>query len=222
MSQAEKKSFDAQELLETLQNLDFENVGGWPLPIKLGAAALVFVAVLAAGYFLSIVDQNSQLERFRAEERNLMQQYEKKAFTAQNLEQYKKQMVDMEEMFGSLLSQLPKDTEVPGLLEDITHTGLGSGLEIDRIELGTVVEREFYAELPIKMLVRGDYHGFGSFVSGVAALPRIVTLDDFVIKPVNQSANRFLEMSISAKTYRYASGSADAKKAATPPARGRK
>ncbi|MEE4252071.1 MAG: type 4a pilus biogenesis protein PilO [Alcanivoracaceae bacterium] len=208
MSKADKKGFDPQELMEVLQNLDFENVGGWPLPVKLGAAVLVFVAVLAAGYFLSIVEQNNQLERFRNEETTLMQQYEKKAFTAQNLEQYKKQMVDMEEMFGSLLSQLPKDTEVPGLLEDITHTGLGSGLEIDRIELGSVVEREFYAELPIKMTVRGDFHGFGSFVSGVAALPRIVTLDDLTIKPVSESANRFLEMSISAKTYRYASGAA--------------
>lgn len=222
MSKAEKKGFDPQELMDTLQNLDFENVGGWPLPIKLGAAVLVFIGVLAAGYFLSIVEQNSQLDRYRNEESTLMQSYEKKAFTAQNLEQYKKQMVDMEEMFGSLLSQLPKDTEVPGLLEDITHTGLGSGLEIDRIELGTVVEREFYAELPIKMTVRGDFHGFGSFVSGVAALPRIVTLDDFSIKPVSQSANRFLEMSISAKTYRYASGAAAAPAPGKAPARGRK
>jgi type IV pilus assembly protein PilO len=220
MSKADKKGFDPQELMEVLQNLDFENVGGWPLPVKFGAAVLVFVAVMTAGYFLSIVEQNSELERYRGQEARLMQDYEKKAFTAQNLEQYKKQMVDMEEMFGSLLSQLPRDTEVPGLLEDITHTGLGSGLEIDRIELGSVVEREFYAELPIRMTVRGDFHGFGSFVSGVAALPRIVTLDDFSIKPVSQSANRFLEMSISAKTYRYASGAA-AKPAPAAPARRR-
>src|SRR5690554_7946524 len=108
MSQAEKKSFDAQELLETLQNLDFENVGGWPLHIKLGVAALVFVAVLAAGYFLSIVDQNSQLERFRAEESNLRQQYEKQADRAQNLELSKKQMVDMEEWFGWYVSHVPE------------------------------------------------------------------------------------------------------------------
>jgi len=220
MSKAEKKGFDPQELMETLQNLDFDNVGGWPLPIKLGAAVLVFVGVLFGGYFFSITEQNALLERYRNDENNLMQQYEKKAFTAQNLEQYKKQMVDMEEMFGSLLSQLPKDTEVPGLLEDITHTGLGSGLEIDRIELGTVVEKEFYAELPIKMMVRGDFHGFGSFVSGVAALPRIVTLEDFTIKPVSQSSNRLLEMQISAKTYRYASGAGA--KAGAAPAGGRK
>lgn len=220
MSKADKKGFDPQQLMEVIQNLDFENVGGWPLPIKFGAAALVFLAVMTAGYFLSIVEQNGELERHRGQEVRLMQDYEKKAFTAQNLEQYKKQMVDMEEMFGSLLSQLPRDTEVPGLLEDITHTGLGSGLEIDRIELGSVVEREFYAELPIRMMVRGDFHGFGSFVSGVAALPRIVTLDDFSIKPVSQSANRFLEMSISAKTYRYASGAA-AKPAPAAPARRR-
>ena len=219
MSKADKKGFDPQELMAVVQNLDFENVGGWPLPVKFGAAVLVFVAVMTAGYFLSIVEQNGELERHRGQETRLMQDYEKKAFTAQNLKQYKKQMVDMEEMFGSLLSQLPRDTEVPGLLEDITHTGLGSGLEIDRIELGSVVEREFYAELPIKMTVRGDFHGFGSFVSGVAALPRIVTLDDFSIKPVSQSANRFLEMSISEKTYRYASGAASKPAPAAPAGR---
>jgi type IV pilus assembly protein PilO len=216
MSKAERKGFDPQELMETLQNLDFENVGGWPLPIKLGAAVLVFVGVLAAGYFFKIVEQKASYDRFLRTEAELMQQYEKKAFTAQNLEQYKKQMVDMEEMFGSLLSQLPRDTEVPGLLEDITHTGLGSGLEIERIELGNVVEREFYAELPIQMRVRGDFHGFGSFVSGVAALPRIVTLGDFSIKPVGQSAHRLLEMQISAKTYRYASGPAKPEPAPAP------
>lgn len=205
MKKAEKKGFDPQELLETLQSLDPENIGSWPLPIKLGAAMLVFVAVVVAGYFFAITELRVSLERAQAEEASLMEQYEKRAFTAQNLEQYKRQMQDMEEMFGSLLSQLPKDTEVPGLLEDITHTGLGSGLDIDRIELGTVSEKEFYAELPIKMAVRGDFHGFGSFVSGVAALPRIVTLQDFTIKPVANSGGRLLQMDISAKTYRYAS-----------------
>lgn len=222
MSKAEKKGFDPQELMETLQNLDFENVGSWPLPIKLGAAAIVFVAVVFAGYFFAITDLRLNLQRAEREEASLMEQYEKRAFTAQNLEQYKRQMVDMEEMFGSLLSQLPKDTEVPGLLEDITHTGLGSGLEIDRIELGAVAEKEFYAELPIKMVVRGDFHGFGSFVSGVAALPRIVTLQDFTIKPVANSGGRLLQMDISAKTYRYAEvKQAPAKKAAPARRRGK-
>ncbi|PKM23171.1 MAG: pilus assembly protein PilP [Gammaproteobacteria bacterium HGW-Gammaproteobacteria-14] len=216
MSGADKKKFDAQELMEALSNLDFENIGGWPAPIKAGAAVLVFVAVLALGYFFSITDKYAQQDRFQRIETDLMQQYERKAFTAQNLEQYKKQMVDMEEMFGSLLSQLPRDTEVPGLLEDITHTGLGSGLEIEKIALGQVVEREFYAELPIEMTVRGDFHGFGSLVSGVAALPRIVTLGDFSIKPVGQSTNRLLELVISAKTYRYASAPARAESEATP------
>ncbi|MFN3712443.1 MAG: type 4a pilus biogenesis protein PilO [Alcanivoracaceae bacterium] len=222
MSKAERKGFDPQELMETLQNLDYENVGGWPLPIKIGSAVLVFVGVLVAGYFFSIVEKQATHDRYLRTEADLMQQYERKAFTAQNLEQYKKQMVDMEEMFGSLLSQLPRDTEVPGLLEDITHTGLGSGLEIEKIELGRVVEREFYAELPIQMTVRGDFHGFGSFVSGVAALPRIVTLGDFTVKPVGQNTHRLLEMQISAKTYRYASTPAKAETAPAPARRGRK
>jgi type IV pilus assembly protein PilO len=222
MSKADKKGFDPQELLETLQNLDYENVGGWPMPVKLGAAVVVFVAVLVAGYFFSITDHLGQYERFQRTEADLMQQYEKKAFTAQNLEQYKRQMVDMEEMFGALLSQLPRDTEVPGLLEDITHAALGSGLEIDRIELGSVTEREFYAELPLRLRVRGDFHGFGSFVSGVAALPRIVTLDDFTIRPVGQGAARLLEMQINAKTYRYAEAPPPRAQPARQPARRRR
>ena len=207
---AEKKGFDPQELIETLQNLDFENVGGWPLPIKLGAALLVFVAVMFLGHMFMITDKLSQLDQLKRSETDLMQQFEKKAFTAQNLEQYKKQMVDMEETFGSLLSQLPKDTEVPGLLEDITHTGLGSGLDIESIELGSLAEREFFAELPITVVVRGDYHAFGSFVSGVAALPRIVTLHDFEITPVEEDGG-LLTMTIDAKTYRYASSPQGAK-----------
>lgn len=201
---AKKRSFDPQELIETLQNLDFENVGGWPLPIKLGAAALVFVAVIVLGHMLIITDKLSQLDQLKRSEAELMEQFEQKAFTAQNLEQYKKQMVDMEETFGTLLSQLPRDTEVPGLLEDITHTGLGSGLDIESIELGNLTEREFFAELPITVVVKGDYHAFGSFVSGVAALPRIVTLHDFTIQPETEDGG-LLTMRITAKTYRYAS-----------------
>mgnify|MGYP002368998371 FL=1 len=113
----------------------------------------------------------------------------------------------MEESFGSLLKQLPKETEVPELLEDVTHTGLGSGLEFDGINLGTESSKEFYVEQPISIKVQGDCHAFGAFVSGISALPRIVTLHDFKITPLQ---NKFadtgapvLTMEIQAKTYRY-------------------
>ena len=210
MKASELKNLDLGELMDELNSLDFENVGGWPTPIKIGAAILVLVVVVVLGYFLSISDANQTLEQQRREEATLLQGYEKKAFEAHNLDQFRKQLAEMEQTFGALLKQLPKDTEVPGLLEDITHTGLGSGLEFENIELRNEIEKEFYAELPINIQVIGDYHGFGSFVSGVASLPRIVTLHDFTVTRPSESnkelaALGLLRMDITAKTYRYSS-----------------
>ncbi|MBQ24887.1 type 4a pilus biogenesis protein PilO [Alcanivorax sp.] len=210
MKASELKNLDLGELMDELNSLDFENVGGWPTPIKIGAAILVLVIVVVLGYFLSISDANQTLEQQRREEATLLQGYEKKAFEAHNLDQFRKQLAEMEQTFGALLKQLPKDTEVPGLLEDITHTGLGSGLEFENIELRNEIEKEFYAELPINIQVIGDYHGFGSFVSGVASLPRIVTLHDFTVTRPSDSnkelaALGLLRMDITAKTYRYSS-----------------
>ncbi|MCK0537188.1 type 4a pilus biogenesis protein PilO [Alcanivorax quisquiliarum] len=211
MKASDLKDIDIQELFEKLQNLDMENVGSWPAPVKIGAAVIVLALVLVLGYSFSITGLNDQLSRAQAEESNLMQQLESRAHRAHNLDQYREQLAEMEETFGTLLQQLPRETEVPGLLEDITHTGLGSGLEFDKIELAKETQREFYAELPIQITVRGDYHGFGAFVSGVAALPRIVTLHDFEINaPASRGrggspeATNLLAMNITAKTYRYA------------------
>lgn len=208
MSGAEKKSFDIQEFIESLGQLDPENIGSWPLGVKIGAAVLVLAGMIFGCYMVLVTDEYRQLGRLQRTEADLMTQYESKAFKAQNLNQYRKQLDDMEDMFGSLLAQLPKETEVPGLLEDITHTGLGSGMEFKEIKLGTESVKEFYAELPIQIDAQGDYHGFGAFVSGVAALPRIVTLGDFSIKPVDAktSGGGLLALSITAKTYRYSSG----------------
>lgn len=207
MSKVDKK-FDVQELINTLNELDPENMGGWPTPVKVAMAFIVLVLVIGLGYFLEIAPKYEALDQQVRKETDLMAQYESKAFKAQNLDQYRKQLDDMEEMFGSLLAQLPKETEVPGLLEDITHTGLGSGLEFKKIDLGKEVVKEFYAELPIQINALGDYHGFGAFVSGVAALPRIVTLDNFSMKPPRDGAGSgLLEISITARTYRYSASS---------------
>jgi type IV pilus assembly protein PilO len=209
MKASELKNLDLRELIDELNSLDFENVGGWPTPVKIGAAILMFAAVLLLGYFLSIQDLNERHERLQREEKTLFDSFEKKAFKAHNLEQYRDQLAEMEENFETLKSQLPKDTEVPGLLEDITHTGLSSGLEFETIALKDEIEKEFYAELPIDIRVVGDYHGFGAFVSGVAALPRIVTLHDFIVAPLKQEkgeAGGLLSLAITAKTYRYAGG----------------
>lgn len=206
MSAAEKKKgFDIQELLDSIQELDMENLGSWPTPVKLIAAILVFMGVVAGLYFFNVQGKYSELDRQKGSEKELMTQYESKAFKAQNLDQYRKQLTDMEQVFSALLEQLPKDTEVPALLEDITHTGLGSGLEFKKIKLGNEAVKEFYAELPINISVIGDYHGLGSFVSGIAAFPRIVTLDNFTIKPTSKGFGGLLSMDITAKTYRYSS-----------------
>ena len=196
------------ESLESLRkvdfaDLDFNNVGSWPVAVKGIACILLLVGAVALGYYLYLQDLQGQLDVRRAEEVTLKQQFSSKAFQAANLDAYKVQMTEMEESFGALLRQLPSDTEVPGLLEDITRTGLGSGLEFEEIKLQPEVVQQFYIELPIQISVVGGYHDLATFVSGVASLPRIVTLHDFEIKPAEADSVSRLRMSVLAKTYRY-------------------
>ncbi|MCD5970506.1 type 4a pilus biogenesis protein PilO [Pseudomonas syringae] len=196
------------ETLESLRridlgDLDVNNLGSWPAAVKFVTGILLMVLVLALGYFFYIQDLESQLDGARANESTLKEQFTNKAFQAANLQPYKVQMTEMENTFGALLRQLPSDTEVPGLLEDITRTGLGSGLEFEEIKLLPEAAQQFYIELPIQITVVGGYHDLATFVSGVASLPRIVTLHDFEIKPVEASNPSRLRMNILAKTYRY-------------------
>ncbi|SFA78784.1 type 4a pilus biogenesis protein PilO [Azotobacter beijerinckii] len=186
-----------------LADLDLNNLGSWPAPVKAITGLLLLIAVLALGYNFHLKDLQEQLERERGEEGTLKQQFATKASQAANLEAYRQQMAEMETSFGVLLRQLPSDTEVPGLLEDITRTGLGSGLEFEEIKLLAEVVQQFYIELPIQISVVGNYHDLATFASGVASLPRIVTLHDFEIKPVAAGNNTKLRMKVLAKTYRY-------------------
>lgn len=192
---------DLKQFVDSLNNLDFENVGSWPMPVK----AFFWVITTAVSgwlvYNFMLSESLVLLDTERSKESQLMQEYERKAFQAANLDRYKTQMEEMENTFGALLRQLPKDAEVPGLLEDITHTGLSAGLEFESITLASEQSKEFYIELPINISVRGGYHALGAFVSGVASLPRIVTVHDFTIKS-GDSPND-LTMDILAKTYRY-------------------
>lgn len=183
-----------------INDLDLNNIGSWPAAVKVIVCVLLTAAVLALGYNFHLSDMQAQLEQQAAEEETLKQQFSTKAFQAANLEAYKAQMKEMEESFGALLRQLPSDTEVPGLLEDITRTGLGSGLEFEEIKLLPEVAQQFYIELPIQISVVGGYHDLATFVSGVSSLPRIVTLHDFEIKPVAPGSTSKLRMSILAKT----------------------
>ena len=196
-----------EEFLRSLQefdinDLDPENIGSWPLGIKVVVWIGAVVAVLVLGYFYHIQNLQLTLEQAVAKEAALRVEFEQKAFQAANLAAYKKQMEEMVVSFGALVSQLPSDTEVPGLLEDITNKGMLNGLEFDSIQLQAEVAREFYIELPIKIVARGSYHDLGAFISGMAGLPRIVTLHDFKIDQQKTSGN-ILKLQITAKTYRY-------------------
>lgn len=204
------KGFDVNEI-------DFNNAGSWPLPVKIIVVILLFASIVFGGYWFFIKDQYAQFDRIAAEEVTLKEQYESRAYKVANLDAFREQMAEMQQSFGALLKQLPAKTEVPGLLEDITNTGLGSGLEIQSIQLKPEVSKEFYVELPIEIEVTGTYHDIASFVSGVASLPRIVTLHDMSIKAgakrTEKSNAESLSMVVLAKTYRY---NGDAKKEEKP------
>jgi type IV pilus assembly protein PilO len=196
-----------QDVLSDLRELDFselnaENIGSWPLPVKVIAWVMTFIILVVVGYFYAISDMRDQLTQVESKELSLKKEFEDKAFKAANLDALRKQMTEMQQSFGALVSQLPTDTEVPGLLEDITNKGVESGLEIKSIKLQPEQTKEFYVELPISIEVTGTYHDFGTFVSGIAGLPRIVTLHDFKINS-DPKTQGVLSMSISAKTYRY-------------------
>lgn len=184
-----------------INNLDFNTAGNWPIGVKSIFYLIVLVAISAAGYHFYIKDLQAQLEREISKEPALKQRYQSKAFQVANLAALKQQMADVEETFTELLKQLPTDTEVPGLLEDITEIGQNSGLNFDVISLAPEKKVKFYIELPINIQVKGSYHQLGEFVSGIAALPRIVTIHDFSIKPLSNNGD--LSMSLSARTYRY-------------------
>lgn len=186
-----------------INNIDFNNVGSWPGALKFIVGLLLLIGLLFAGYHFHLKDLQLVLERSEAQEVTLRQDFEAKSFRAANLEAYKAQLVEIEERFGTLLKQLPSDTEVPGLLEDITQMGLNSGLEFESITLQPETAKQFYIELPISIVVEGSYHDMGTFVSSIASLPRIVTLHDFNIAPVAAGNGDLLRMSILARTYRY-------------------
>ncbi len=188
-----------------VNDINLDNIGTLPVPIKVILALLLFGLVLTGGYYYHIKNLQEQLAKVQGQEATLKQEFEKKAFQVANLDAYRRQMVEMEESFGALISQLPSDTEVPGLLEDITNKGLLNGLEIASIDLRPEVSREFYVELPISIVASGSYHDLGAFISGMAGLPRIVTLHDFVIR-AGADNNAPLNMNITAKTYRYKDG----------------
>lgn len=187
--------------LSDLNNLDLQDAANWPLPIKVAATVIVFVLVVAGGWYLDWREQANTLERVTAKEAELKQNFEIRQRRAVNLAAYEQQLVDMEASFGAMLRQLPSQADVPRLLEDVSQTGLASGLEFELFRPQAEIKREFYAELPVNIRVRGSYHQFARFISDVANLPRIVTLHDISIQQSGNTSG--LTMDLLAKTYWY-------------------
>jgi len=200
------ESQSTTSFLEQLQgfdinDIDWENMGSWPVFGKLIFCLLLVVGVGVGCYYGLVESEIARLSQLEQQEKDLKGKLESKAFKVANLDEYREQLVEMELRFGSLLKQLPRDTEVPGLLDDISSMALNAGLELNKIDPKPLKSTEFYNELPIHIEVNGGYHELGTFVSGVASLPRIVTLHDFSISDVGKSGD--LMMKIEAKTYRY-------------------
>jgi len=193
-----------KDFLEQLRNLDPNDPGRWPISVRIGAIVLVLVVASAlAIYYFAWDPQQPKLEQARTEEQTLFATLEQKARKAANLEAYKAQLKEMEQSFGAMLRMLPNKTEVPTLIEEISQTGSAAGLDLKLFDLGNESPHDFYAEKPVKLQFNGSFHAIGNFVSGIAALPRIVTLHDISISNVGKGINDRLQLDATAKTYRY-------------------
>jgi type IV pilus assembly protein PilO len=190
--------------LEDLDINDLKRIGTAPVPIKVAIIVVLCIGVAVAGYFLDTTEQQVVLEKAVSEEQELRQVFTAKQAKAANLEAYKQQLTEMRTSFGTLLRQLPNETEIETLLTDISQTGISAGLEIEYFKPEGLRAKEFYSEYPIKLKVTGHYHEFAEFISGVAALPRIVTVQDIEVKPADPKVGGTkLTMELTAITYQY-------------------
>lgn len=195
-------AFSFEDLNELDVN-DIKRIGTAPAIVKVILIVFLCIIVAVAGYFLVTTPKLEELEKVENEEKNLRITFDEKAAKAANLDAYKQQLDEMRQSFGALLRQLPNKTEIETLLTDISQTGISSGLEIELFKPEGLVPKDFYAEYPIKLKVTGRYHQFAQFVSGVAALPRIVTLQNIEIKPAGKDSGVKLSMELTAVTYQY-------------------
>lgn len=202
----------AQEIFEELQSLDWRTPGGWPRYAQIGAATLLAATLIAASAYFLVKPQQEQLQREQSTETRLRAEFEKKQQKVANLDAYREQLAEMEESFGAMLRQLPSRTEVANLLNDISQTRVASSLQEELFRPSGEAPKEFYAELPNQIIVLGTYHQMGEFVSGISALPRIVTIENVEIRPAAASGRARgaatltegpLRMTAVAKTYRY-------------------
>ena len=223
---------------DDLRNLDRNNVGGWPKSVKTFFAIIIFIVIVAGGWYVWIRGQQEDLERQQTKEETLKKEFATKQGKVVNLVAYRKQLEDMKEMLRAMLRQLPSKTEMPDLLVDISQTALAAGIVVDLFQPGAEVVKEFYAEKPIQLKMLGTYHQFGTFISGVASLPRVVilTMHDVSLRPAGAQAAAqgatagsagALTLEGTVKTYRYvddeeaaaAQAAANPKKGAAAPAK---
>lgn len=190
--------------VDDLRTLDTSDPGRWPLPFRIAGVILVFAAVVGAGvYYFVINAQLPELRTAQQQEVELRNSFESKQRLAANFDAYKRQLDDINARFGDMLGQLPSDTEMANLLDDISQTALAAGLEHVEFKPGSDIQRDFYVEVPIKLRYTGSYHELADFVSDVAALPRIVTIHDVTITPKARDTYDELTMDATAKTYKY-------------------
>jgi type IV pilus assembly protein PilO len=191
-------------LADELRSLDVNDIGRWPLVFRVVVICIVFAVVLGFGIYWTIVeDRAPQLKRAQDEEQTLRVAFENKQRKAANYDEYRKQLDQMEQSFGTMLRQLPGETEIPSLIVDISQTGLAAGLQEKLFQPQPEVPKDFYAEKPIVIHLSGSYHDIANFVSGIAALPRIVTLHNINVTPETADSFDRLSIEVTAKTYRY-------------------
>lgn len=197
-------------IVDELQSLDVNDVGRWPFAFRAGVIGIVFLIVVGLGIYWTIIqDKAPALQRAQEEEQTLRVSFENKQRKAANYDAYRAQLAQMEQSFGTMLRQLPGETEIPSLIVDISQTGLAAGLQEKLFQPQPEVPKDFYAEKPITISLSGGFHEIANFVSGVAALPRIVTLHDINITPDDPDNYDQLTLQVTAKTYRYLDEEAD-------------
>jgi type IV pilus assembly protein PilO len=207
---ADKKSgMTWDKFIQQFNTLDMQNYGSWHISVKITCWFFILFIIAVLGYLLLIKPKLDDISNANAMEKNLLTEFREKDSKLRNLQQYQQQLQEMEASFNQQLEQLPKETEIPGLVEDINKSGVNAGLKFKNIRLENEIKQEFFIEQPISIEATGDYHNFGAFVSAIAALPRIVTLHDIDISAVSNKENKSdipqLNYSLKAKTYRYVS-----------------
>ena len=213
-----KKQFNFNDFRRSFESLDTENYGSWPLPVKVTVLGFIIAFIAALSWAMPISSKIDQIKAAESEEQTLLQSYREKESRARHLEAYKAQVNQMETEFNTLLDQLPKDTRVSELVEGINMTGVGSNIRFQDISVEPEIENEFFIEQPIRIAALGEYHQFGSFISGLAALPRIITMHDFEVSNPQPTLDAIPELNLILQTKTYRSKEVAAEDEVTTPA----